>query len=69
MVLNKCTRLSALNVPLYQAKYGELTLDETLTMLGRAQPNDEQVEIPSSVMEIFVGVLGNVVSGIEQEMH
>ena len=43
IVLNECTRLSALNVAHYQAKYGELPLDETLGMLGVAQPNDEQV--------------------------
>jgi hypothetical protein len=43
IVLNECTRLSALNVAHYQAKYGELPLDETLAMLGVAQPNDEQV--------------------------
>jgi len=38
-------------------------------MLGNAQPNDEQLAILNSGMEILVGVLGNVVSGIDQERH
>lgn len=67
--LAECARLLALNIAHYQSKYGELPLDETLSMLGMPQPNDEQIEILSSGMEIFVGVLGNVVSGIDQERH
>ena len=67
--LAECARLLALNIAHYQQKYGELPLDETLAMLGVAQPNDEQVEILSSGMEIFCGVLGNVVSGIGEERH
>lgn len=67
--LAECARLMALSIAHYQQKYGELPLDETLAMLGIAQPNDEQIEILSSGMEIFVGVLGNVVAGIGQERH
>jgi hypothetical protein len=67
--LAECARLLALNVARYQSKYGELPLDETLAMLGLAQPNDEQVEILFSGVGIFVGVLGNVVSGKGQERH
>lgn len=67
--LAECARLMALNIAHYQSKYGELPLDETLAMLGIPQPNDEQIEILSSGMEIFVGVLGNVITGIDQERH
>ena len=67
--LAECAKLLALNIAHYQSKYGELPLDETLAMLGIAQPNDEQIEILSSGMEIFVGVLGNVVAGIGDEKH
>lgn len=67
--LAECARLLALNIAHYQSKYGELPLDETLAMLGMTHPNDEQVEILVSGMEIFCGVLGNVVAGIGEERH
>ena len=67
--LAECARLMALNVAHYQSKYGKLPLDETLSMLSEPQPNDEQIEILSNGMEIFVGVLGNVVAGLGQEKH
>lgn len=67
--LAECARLLALNVAHYQSKYGELPLDETQAMLGITTPNDEQIKILTDGMEILVGVLGNVVSGIGQEKH
>lgn len=67
--LAETARLLALNIAHYQSKYGELPLDETLSMLGMASPNDEQLVILNNGMEILVGVLGNVVSGIDQERH
>lgn len=67
--LAETARLLVLNIAHYRSKYGELPLDETLSMLGMAQPNDEQLEILNSGMEILVGVLGNVVSGVDQERH
>jgi hypothetical protein len=65
----ECARLLALNVAHYQSKYGELPLDETLAMLDLTSPNEVQIKLMNDGMEIFVGVLGNVVSGIGQEMH
>lgn len=62
-------RLLALNVAHFQSKYGELPLNETLAMIGMNEPNDEQLQLMADGMEIFVGVLGNVVSGIGQERH
>jgi len=62
-------RLLALNVAHYQSKYGELPLNETLAMIGMTKPNDAQLQLMASGMEILVGVLGNVVSGIDQEKH
>jgi hypothetical protein len=67
--LAECARLLALNVAHYQSKYGELALDETLAMIGMTEPNEEQLQLMADGMEIFVGVLGNVVSGIGQERH
>ena len=67
--LAETARLLALNIAHYQSIHGELPLGDTLSMLGNAQPNDEQLAILNSGMEILVGVLGNVVSGIDQERH
>lgn len=67
--LAECARLMALNVAHYQSKYGELPLDETLAMINTDKPNDEQLKLLAEGMEIFVGVLGNVVTGIGQERH
>jgi hypothetical protein len=38
-------------------------------MIGMTEPNEEQLQLMADGMEIFVGVLGNVVSGIGQERH
>ena len=67
--LAETARLLALNIAHYQSRFGELPLSETLAMLGTANPNDEQIELLNNGMEIFVGVLGNLVSGIDQERH
>ena len=67
--LAECARLMAMNVAHYQSKYGELPLDETLAMIDMTKPNEEQLQLSTDGMEIFVGVLGNVVAGIGQEKH
>lgn len=64
--LAQCAKLLAMNIAHYQSKYGQIPLEETLTMLGVDKPNEEQVELITNVMEIFVGVLGSVVSGVDQ---
>lgn len=46
-----------------------LPLEETLAMIGMEQPNDDQILLLSDAMEILVGVLGNVVTGVGQERH
>jgi len=67
--LAECARLMALNVAHYQSKYGALPLDETLAMINMDKPNEEQLKLMTDGMEIFVGVLGNVIAGIGQERH
>lgn len=67
--LAECARLMALNVAHYQSKYGDLPLDETLALINMDKPNEEQIQMLTDGMEIFVGVLGNVVAGIGQERH
>jgi len=38
-------------------------------MIGMTKPNEEHVQLLADGMEIFVGVLGNVVSGIGQSKY
>jgi len=67
--LAECARLLALNLAHYQGVYGEVPLDETLSILNAAEPNDEQLELLATGMETLVGVLGNVLSGLGEEKH
>ena len=67
--LAECARLLAMNVAHYQSKYGELPLDEKLALIGMTKPNVEQIQLMTDGIEILVGVLSNVVVGIEQARH
>ena len=62
-------RLLALNLAHYQMNYGELPLDETLAMLDMNEPNDAQLEMLTNGMGLLCGVLGNVVSGLDEVRH
>lgn len=65
----ECARLLALNVAHYQSKYGMLPLDDALAMIGMNKPNEEQVQLMADGVEILVGVLGSVCSGLGQPRH
>lgn len=65
----ECARLLAMNIAHYQLKFGELPLSETLAMLGSGEPNADQLNLLTNSMEILVGVLGTVSSGIDQPKH
>ena len=67
--LAECAQLLAMNLAHYKSKYGELPLDEKLALIGMHKPNEEQIQLMTDGMDIFVGVLGNVVAGIGQERH
>ncbi|SEP42830.1 hypothetical protein [Nitrosovibrio sp. Nv6] len=62
-------RLLALNVAHYQIKHGDIPLDETLAMIDAAEPSDEQLKLLVQGMENLVGVLGNIISGLEETRH
>jgi len=62
-------RLLALNLAHYQRLYGEVPLSETLAVVDAPEPNEEQVVLLAYGMQILVGVLGNVVSGLGEERH
>lgn len=38
-------------------------------MIGMTKPNEEQVRFMAAGMEVLVGVLGGVVTGIGQSKH
>lgn len=67
--LAESARLLALNVAHYQIKYGEIPLDETLAMVGAAEPNEAQLKLLVRGMENLVGVLGNIISGLGESKH
>ena len=68
--LAECARLLAFNVAHYEAKYGQLPLDETLELAYSDKPNEEQLKLLSSGLEIMVGVLGGIVQGFDtKEIH
>ncbi len=65
----ECARLLALNLAHYQAKYGEMPLEDTLALVNMAEPNEAQVRLLTDGMQNFVGVLGNVCSGLGEAKH
>lgn len=67
--LAECAQLLAMNLAHYQGKYGKIPLEETLATLETDVPNDEQAKMLDDGMEIFVGVLGNVCSGLGEAKH
>ena len=67
--LAECARLLALNLAHYQGLYGEMPLEDTLTVLSVSEPNEDQSSLLARGMENLVGVLGNVLSGLGAERH
>lgn len=68
--LAECARLIALNLAHYQSKFGvDLPLGDTLATLDAAEPNEEQALLLRAGMEVLVGVLGGVLSGLGEEKH
>lgn len=58
-----------MNLAHYQGKYGEIPLEETLATLEAEVTNDAQARMLTDGMVIFVGLLGNVCSGLEEAKH
>ena len=67
--LAQCARLLALNLAHYQGKFGEMPLEDTLAILDATEPNHEQEVLLRDGMEILVGLLGGVLSGLGEEKH
>ncbi len=67
--LAECAKLLALNLAHYQGKFGEMPLEDTLSILDATEPNDEQKVLLRDGMENLVGLLGGVLSGLGEEKH
>ena len=67
--LAECAKLLALNLAHYQGKFGEMPLEDTLSILDATEPNDEQVVLLRDGMENLVGLLGGVLNGLGEEKH
>ena len=67
--LAECARLLALNLAHYQGKFGLVPLEETLAIIDATEPNDKQAVLLRNGMEVLVGVLGGVLSGLGEEKH
>jgi hypothetical protein len=67
--LAECARLLALNLAHHQSLHGEIPLDETLALLDMTDPNEAQAKLLTDGMENFIGVLGNVCSGLGEAKH
>lgn len=67
--LAETAKLLAINLSHYQIKFGDLPLDEQLAMIDIARPNAEQTEMLVNGMTNLVGLLGNVVMGIDEPRH
>ncbi len=67
--LAETARLLAVNLSHYQMKYGELPLDETMALINTDKPNDAQTEMLANGMKNLIGLLGNVVMGLDEPRH
>jgi hypothetical protein len=46
-----------------------MPLDDTLAALDATEPNEDQALLLKDGMEILVGVLGGVISGLGEDKH
>ncbi len=67
--LAETAKLLAVNLSHYQMKYGELPLDETMALFDTDKPNDAQTEMLANGMKNLIGLLGNVVMGLDEPRH
>lgn len=67
--LAQCARLLALNLAHYQTLHGEIPLDQMIAAFGGSEPDETQLKLLSYGMENFIGILGNVMSGLGEQKH
>ncbi len=67
--LAECTRLLAMNIAHYEMIYGELPLQDRLTMTYSNELNVQQNELVTKGMETMAGVLGSVIQGLDEKIE
>lgn len=65
--LAEALRMVSMNLAHYQSRYGELPLDETLSIAYTEEPNEAQLQLTADGMEVMIGILGNVMQGLEPQ--
>jgi hypothetical protein len=65
----ECARLLAMNVAHYKKRYGELPLEDQLSMSIADEINDQQAELVIDGMETLVDMLGTVIEDGEKVEH
>lgn len=65
----ECARLLAMNVAHYKKRYGELPLEDQLSMHPTDEINDEQAALVIDGMETLAGMLGTVLELNEKVEH
>ena len=65
----ECARLLAMNVAHYKKRYGELPLEDQLSMRTADEINEQQAELVIEGMETLVGMLGTVLELNEKVEH
>ncbi|SEL05088.1 hypothetical protein [Nitrosovibrio tenuis] len=67
--LAECARLLALNLAHHQINHAEIPVEETLSLLRRAEPNEEHLNVLIEGMLNLIGVLVNVCGGPGHVRH
>jgi hypothetical protein len=65
----ECARLLAMNVAHYKRRYGELPLEDQLSMIVTDDINDQQAELVIDGMETLAGMMGTVIEGMDQKVE
>jgi hypothetical protein len=67
--LAECARLLAMNIAHYELIYGELPLQDRMTMTYSNELNDQQNELVTRGMETMAGILGSVIQGLDEKIE
>jgi len=65
----ECARLLAMNVAHYKRRYGELPLEDQLSMIVTDDINDQQAELGIDGMETLAGMMGTVIEGMDKKIE
>jgi hypothetical protein len=67
--IDECARLRAMSVAHYKKRYGELPVEDQLSMSPAGEINDQQTELVIDGMETLADMLGTVLELNEKVEH